>query len=403
MAFQINLSPLERSSRGIGQGLGNIGNMISDSMRRNQAQEYKNQARGDIEAYMSQALTGDPVALKELMVRDPQRAQYVAQQLQQGIDKEQGEVDRFQGERALATADIVEKIAFAKSPEEATMIFNAGVDDPKFDLDENDRNIYTNRGKQKALIAEVKGQEYADNLFGEKTKFSQGTGKMSGYVFNPDIGEYSIKPEVKEILDNAVDEKSLSIKDKITLNKEFTTLTKDTKGIHAAAASLATLRKTATATDKLAAIFKFMKSLDPTSVVREGEQQMAVRTGGATDVMVGYINSIKGEGSLSETSFTNMVNTAKNLANSAINSSTPEIEKYLATFGDDLSPNFKKAMMNRMPPAFGMKDQVEDKDKNTTVIMTHPIKGDITEAMIQSTMTANGMTREQVITKLGEK
>ena len=48
----------------------------------------------------------------------------------------------------------------------------------------------------------------------------------------------------------------------------------------------------------LSMIFAYMKMLDPTSVVREGEQDQAKRTGGAADWLVNYVESLKGGGSL---------------------------------------------------------------------------------------------------------
>ncbi len=46
----------------------------------------------------------------------------------------------------------------------------------------------------------------------------------------------------------------------------------------------------------LAAIFSFMKTLDPRSVVREGEFQMGTQTGGVVDSIVSMVNRAKGEG-----------------------------------------------------------------------------------------------------------
>ena len=45
----------------------------------------------------------------------------------------------------------------------------------------------------------------------------------------------------------------------------------------------------------LAAIFSFMKTLDPRSVVREGEFDMATKTGGVVDSLVGMVNGLKGK------------------------------------------------------------------------------------------------------------
>jgi hypothetical protein len=54
--------------------------------------------------------------------------------------------------------------------------------------------------------------------------------------------------------------------------------------------------KQGNAASTLAAVFSFMKTLDPRSVVREGEFQMGSSTGGVVDSLVGMVNRAKGEG-----------------------------------------------------------------------------------------------------------
>jgi len=48
----------------------------------------------------------------------------------------------------------------------------------------------------------------------------------------------------------------------------------------------------------LAAVFSFMKALDPRSVVRENEQDAAQQTGGVADSLVGMVNKLRGKSSL---------------------------------------------------------------------------------------------------------
>jgi len=50
----------------------------------------------------------------------------------------------------------------------------------------------------------------------------------------------------------------------------------------------------------LSMIFAYMKMLDPTSVVRESEQDQARKTGGAADWLVNYANMVQGGGSLTD-------------------------------------------------------------------------------------------------------
>jgi hypothetical protein len=58
------------------------------------------------------------------------------------------------------------------------------------------------------------------------------------------------------------------------------------------------LQKGSTGAQGLATVFAFMKSLDPDSVVREGEQQQAQKTGGLFDSIVSTLNDAVGKGKL---------------------------------------------------------------------------------------------------------
>ena len=187
MAFRLDLSPLERSSQFAAQGLGNIGNTIADAME----SRKQDQAQGDIEAFMTQALTGDPVALRELMVKSPEHAQYVAQTLQQQQTTQDEGDERFQGEIAMNTADIVEKMQFS-SPEDRDLMFTAAVGDPRYDIDEEDRPFFNDENARKAIIGRVKGQDYADNLFGGKDAINQSL-PAEAVAFNDLIKDFTNK------------------------------------------------------------------------------------------------------------------------------------------------------------------------------------------------------------------
>lgn len=165
MAFQIDMSPLERSTMRIGSSLTNAGQNILDSRQ----QSNQQQQQGDVEALMRQAIDGDPVAIKELMVKSPQAAQMVAEHIQKQQQGQQQQDDRFKGEIAQNTAGFVEQMHLAPQEQQEAM-FNAAVDDPRYDIDEEDRNSFMNTDARKAIIGQVKGKEYADNFFGGDVK-----------------------------------------------------------------------------------------------------------------------------------------------------------------------------------------------------------------------------------------
>lgn len=163
--FRVNMSPLERSSMNIGRSLVNIGQTVTDSMQRSQQE----QEQGDIEAFMRQAMDGDPVAMKELMVKSPQAARMVAEHIQLQQAGQQAEQDRFTGEIANNTAGFIEQMHTAPQEQQEAM-FNAAIDDPRFDIDEEDRGLFMDTNARKAIVGKVKGKEYAENFFGGSDK-----------------------------------------------------------------------------------------------------------------------------------------------------------------------------------------------------------------------------------------
>lgn len=185
----------------------------------------------------------------------------------------------------------------------------------------------------------------------------------------------------------------LDVKTIRDINNDVTKLVKGTKEISNAATDIANLKASGSAAAQLATIFKFMKSLDPTSVVREGEQQMAVRTGGAADALVSYVQDLQGGGKLSSGVWQQMVDTAENLATSATTASNTELGNYLDVYGDKLSSELAQKIKKRVPNKYTL---------NRVIIPNHSVHGDITEADIRKTMKDGNITRAEVIDKLRE-
>lgn len=165
MGFRVDMSPLERSSMNIGRSLMNIGQAVADVRQ----QDQQAQQQGDIEAFMRQAMDGDEVALKELMVKSPQAAQMVAQHIQSQQTGQQAEQSAYDTQIANDTAGFIEQMHLAPQEQQEAM-FNAAIDDPRFDIDEDDRNSFMDVNARKAIIGQVKGKEYADNFFGGETE-----------------------------------------------------------------------------------------------------------------------------------------------------------------------------------------------------------------------------------------
>ena len=348
------MSPLERSSRTIGSSLMDIGQKVGGAIQRSSQQDQQQQSQQDVEAFMRQAISGDPVALEELMIKSPQAAQMVAQHLQQQQAGQQAEQDRFTGEVANNTAGFIEQMHLAPQEQQEAM-FNAAIDDPRYDIDEDDRNSFMDVNARKAIIGQVKGKEYAENFFGkqqEPTKFQQGTGDMAGHVFNPDDGTFSINPDIKSNLDRLANQPELTFKDRQGLNKDITNLTKETKLIRNTASDLDKLSKVRSGPSAIAMIFKFMKALDPTSVVRESEFAMAESAAGMPEAIKNTFDKVWAGEKLGDEQIKQFVATAKSLANNAITSSGSEVNTFLDTFEGTIPKSFKDSIKKRIPKPF---------------------------------------------------
>lgn len=112
MAFNIDMSPLERSSLNMMQGLGNLGASVRQRIDHNQQQQSAN--------------------------------------------------------RALATAEVIEAIHLAPD-EQKQAIFDSAVTDDRYDIDEDDRPFFMDENARRAAVAHVKGDDYAKQFFGAQS------------------------------------------------------------------------------------------------------------------------------------------------------------------------------------------------------------------------------------------
>lgn len=359
-----------RLVEGLGQGYG-LGRAVMSDINQAKQAEAEQAKQQQLASLTGQAYDGDNDAIRQLFQIDPELGQdllelnqsreseeakqYGAKLLK--IAKEEGIFgssilnmdDMGQRQALMSRAQQMRDSGNIEGAEEAVRMANMPLDQRVAEI------------KRDIVGANLTKDQLGVMGFGEeKTKgFSQATGKgMQGYIFNNDTGEYSIDPNLKAQLDASAKamagKESLGAKDVAGINDKVTALTSGVRGIYAAANDLNALEKSSSPSAQLAAIFKFMKALDPTSVVREGEQQMARETGGPADYLVGMVNQIRGEGGLAPEVFQDMVNTSKALANSAINSSKKEVSLYLGPIEDNLTPKQAQKIKDRVPTSFEM-------------------------------------------------
>ena len=181
--FKVNMSPLVNSSinmgnayRGIGQQLGgaiqNAGEMYAqkqqqeqDLLLQQQSQQQQQGAQAALNDLSSRAMQGDPEAFQQLMTQSPQDAQKVAQYLQQQQQGQNAQDDRFTSKMAQETAGFVEQLHLAPVEQQEAM-FNAAVGDDRYDIDEEDRAHFMDPNARKALVSQVKGEDYSNTFFG---------------------------------------------------------------------------------------------------------------------------------------------------------------------------------------------------------------------------------------------
>lgn len=184
-------------------------------------------------------------------------------------------------------------------------------------------------------------------------KFSMGSGRMAGYSFDPTTGAFSMEPGLRVQLEKdaarLAGKEKFKAKDVAGINDKVTALTKDVGAMVAASKSLEKLRESSTPAAQVAAVFMFMKALDPTSTVRESELGLIYSAEGAAQGMANRLTKLLGEGQLSTEGFLDLVNTSKDLANSAIDSSAIEVNKYLAVLEDNLTKKQLDSLLARVP------------------------------------------------------
>ena len=182
MAFQVDMSPLTRSSMNIGSALSDIGQKIGQGIQQRQLKADQEQEQGDIEALMRQAMSGDPIALEELMIKSPQAAQQVAQYLQQQMAGEQAEIDKTDSARLEANKKTIQKLYQIQNLPEAQRAeaYQAVIADPLDDFDETDLPYMDDTRNLQAKAVEFFGADDAKAMFGigEDEGFTLGKGEV---------------------------------------------------------------------------------------------------------------------------------------------------------------------------------------------------------------------------------
>lgn len=140
---------------------------------------------------------------------------------------------------------------------------------------------------------------------------------------------------------------SLKASDIKGINADISKLTSEYKGVYNAAKDLEKLGKLKSAPAQMAMIFKYMKSLDPASTVRESEYASAQNTTGIPERLMNYYNKAVDGSLLNDVQIKEFVNVAKELSNSRAENVEANVADYLAPYGNIIDEDRKKAFQNR--------------------------------------------------------
>ena len=120
------------------------------------------------------------------------------------------------------------------------------------------------------------------------------------------------------------------------LQNDFDSATKNYRGAIDAAANLNALSKDATAQDQTAIIFSYMKALDPTSTVREGEFALVASTAGLGDRATNALKKLDNGQRLNDDQIKDIVGASTKLANVAkqnLDATSKEFDRRAVKFG----------------------------------------------------------------------
>ncbi|WP_323083912.1 phage DNA ejection protein [Providencia alcalifaciens] len=292
------------------ESLGNLSSGYSLAVKSGTVEDY---ARKNADEFRRLGI--DPQGAVDMALNDPKAAMELADHLglsSLGIDKYYDVRDKMEG-RKLEGARDAESVRSNKA-KEAENIRN---------------NDMTNaRGwaniKESQLDRAQRAQIHSDNMGVKMIELSQ-TQAESG----------KIDPKLVQ-----------------SINKDIDSFNKNYSAMYGAAKSLEALGERNTPAAQLGMIFNYMKSLDPQSVVREGEQVQVKRTDGIFGTMGNYVTQLSNGKMLNDDQVKDLIGTSKVLANTEGEKFNQTMDSYFDTYGDSLPTPLVKRFDSRKAKLF---------------------------------------------------
>lgn len=376
--LQRSPSTLDVIAQGVRLGAGVAGTI--NQSRQLQAQELAQQRQAEFNSAFGQAYqSGDKAAITNLIGQFPEQFEQIKQIA--GFKDEQqnkafgslglqlkGAIDSGNPEAAaqliVGNADVLRQAGPGYEPES---LLGALQQDPQglakradtFALTALGPKIYydvmgareTNQTAQRGQDITARGQDITAKtaIRGQDIQQAEGAADRATRINSAAI---NAQGKIQAAALAARAGKELGAKEIRQINSDLTNFTKEHTAMFNAAKSLETLEKRNTSASQLAAIFSFMKSLDPTSVVREGEQVQVQRTDGIYGTMQNYVSQLNNGTRLNPKQMADLVGTAKALSDAGAAGVNSSIDNYLQTYGDTIPSGQKKLLSSRKAKTF---------------------------------------------------
>lgn len=314
--------------------------------------------------------------------------------------QEQAKLNQMQGldpvsQQNIAASQQRMDIAQQQQEQESLEIVTrlVGIGEQIEDPDEKNAYYETLEKMKIPILSELTDEDrsgLSKSYIEKKQAFQQGTGDLAGFVFNPNTGEYKANPLAISSLQNAAKgKKPLNMSDIRDINNDVTKLTDDARAARSGAQALIDIGDNPTPAQAVAAIFKFMKSLDPTSVVRQEEQGLVASASGPMAAFAAQINRLTGSGPLTTEVMRDIITTASGIANSTIEESATQIDGFLSVY-PELSKDRAKSMRGRVPELLTVPEftKPSNQRKETTPSTSRRNR--------RATQTINGVTVKRI-------
>ncbi|MEQ4673664.1 phage DNA ejection protein [Providencia vermicola] len=286
-------------SEDVRESLGNLSSGYSLAVKSGTVEDY---ARKNADEFRRLGI--DPQGAVDMALNDPKAAMELADHLglsSLGIDKYYDVRDKMEGR-------VIERDKLAEDARQADMTNARGW-----------ANI-----KESQLDRAQRAQIHSDNMGVKMIELSQ-----------------------KQAESGKIDPKLVQ-----SINKDIDSFNKNYSAMYGAAKSLEALGERNTPAAQLGMIFNYMKSLDPQSVVREGEQVQVKRTDGIFGTMGNYVTQLSNGKMLNDDQVKDLIGTSKVLANTEGEKFNQTMDSYFDTYGDSLPTPLVKRFDSRKAKLF---------------------------------------------------